>query len=186
MGSMNKFAAARILNIRGETNPKHTKAQYRRACRKFHPDRNAGGTEMMKSVNLAYEVLKGYTGWVGGEDPDKQKSAENGAGDDTTAYSEDYGQSMMNALNAIINLEGITIEIMGDWIWVTGNTKPHKDKLGKKGAGFFWAKKKQAWYFRPPEFKSRSKGDLSLDEIRTKHGSKTVKRTQCNYYPKPV
>lgn len=178
---MNKFAAARILNIRGETTPKRTKVQYRRACRKYHPDRNPAGAEMMKSVNLAYEILKNYTGWVGGEKPDNDTTT-----DDTTATSDDYGQAMMDALNAVINLEGITIEIMGDWIWITGDTKPHKDKLGRNGAGFFWAKKKQAWYFRPPEYKSRSKGNFSLDEIRDKHGSKTVKRTQSNHYPKPM
>ena len=53
-----------------------------------------------------------------------------------------------------------------------GNTKPHKEAI--KAAGYWWAKKKKAWYFRPPDYKSRNKGDWDMDKIRTKYGSVSV------------
>ena len=74
-------------------------------------------------------------------------------------------------LNAIINVPGIEIEIVGLWIWVTGQTKFVKELL--KEAGFFLASKKLAWYWRP-ESAAGGRGVLSLDEVRAKYGSTKV------------
>lgn len=38
----------------------------------------------------------------------------------------------------------IEIELVGSWIWVSGNTYPVKEQL--KEAGIFWAGKKKKWY----------------------------------------
>lgn len=124
---------------------------YRRACMKYHPDRNPAGLEMMKLINAAREALKDF---VSGE---------------SVGEGRDYGEKINAALNAIVGL-CLTIEVCGAWVWVTGDTKAHKDAL--KTAGFFWAPKKQAWYFRPEEHKCRhSRGKFTLDEIREKYGS---------------
>ncbi|WP_256004951.1 hypothetical protein [Pedobacter deserti] len=47
-----------------------------------------------------------------------------------------------------------------------------KDTL--KRAGFFFASKKQAWYFRTAEYKVSKGGKKSLDEIRAKYGSEVL------------
>ncbi|WP_024771658.1 hypothetical protein [Aquimarina macrocephali] len=47
--------------------------------------------------------------------------------------------------------------------------KIHKELL--KDSGFWWASKKKAWYFRPEEYRSSSRGKKSLNDIRTKYGS---------------
>lgn len=150
--------AAKLLNVSGDLTPEIIKVAYRRACMKFHPDRG-GSDEMMKAINQAYEVLEGFTGNI-------ESSGEEG-----------YPEALNDAINKIRHLDGIIIEICGAWVWVTGNTKQHKDALGKSGAGFFWASKKQAWYFRPDDWKSSGKGSFSLDEIRAKHGSQEVKKS---------
>ena len=175
---LNIYSAARILNIKGETTPKITKLAYRRACSEFHPDRNPAGAQMMVQVNAAYEVLKDHTGFVGGADKQTQDSAND---EGETVNSADYGADMMAALNSVIDLSGLTVEIAGDWIWLTGDTKSHKDII--KAAGFKWARKKVAWYFRPDDYKSKSKGGFSMDEIRDKHNAKVVRRAQSNSYP---
>lgn len=72
----------------------------------------------------------------------------------------------------MIGLAGISIEVCGAWVWVTGDTKDHKDTL--KAAGYWWAPKKTAWYFRPPDHKSRNKGEWDLDKIRDTYGSTSV------------
>ena len=151
--------AAKILEITGNLTKEIIKKAYRKACSKYHPDKG-GSTEMMQAVNQAYDALKNYEGEV-------------------EAGDLNYSEELNDALNKIINLQGLEIEICGAWIWVTGDTKPYSKELGKNGAGFFWARKKKAWYFRPSDWKSSSRGTWDLDKIRGTHGSQKVK-TQFN------
>ena len=74
-------------------------------------------------------------------------------------------------INAIINLDGITIEIVGLWIWITGNTYQVKQAI--KEAGFYFASKKIAWYWRP-EHAAGGRGKHSLDELKIKYGCERV------------
>ncbi|MCP4080550.1 MAG: J domain-containing protein, partial [Planctomycetaceae bacterium] len=74
-----------------------------------------------------------------------------------------------NALNSIFFLFFLIVEICGVWLWITGATRQHRQAL--KAAGFKWASKKKAWYFRPEQFRSRSRGKSTLEEIRQKYGS---------------
>jgi hypothetical protein len=134
---MNIYDAAKILGLSGALTPQETKAAYRVACKKYHPDINPVGEEMMKIINQAYGALKDYTGEMSSE-------------------QIDYGDLLNDALNAISGLPALVIDICGSWVWVTGETREHKDML--KQAGFKRAAKKKAWYFRPEEFSSRSKG----------------------------
>lgn len=138
------------------------KHMYRLACSKYHPDRNPAGLEMMKLVNTAYEALQDVLN--GSQFDASIKNEKEGA--------ETYGDEINNAINAIINL-GLNIEICGSWIWVSGDTRPHKDVL--KGAGFKWAPKKAMWHFRPADYKSFSRGKWDMDKIRDVHGSLTIK-----------
>lgn len=147
--------AAKILEISGSLTKSIIKKAYRSACSKYHPDKG-GSKEMMQAVNQAYEILKDFEGEV--------ESGDKG-----------YAEALNEALLKIIDLPGIEIEVCGAWIWVTGNTKPHKEALGMNGAGFRWASKKKAWYYRPSDWKSVSRGNFSLDDIRDKHGSEKVK-----------
>jgi hypothetical protein len=114
---------------------------------------------MMQAVNQAYESLNDYTGSLN-------------SGDDN------YSDALNDAINAVINLEGIEIEVCGAWVWVTGDTKQHAKILGRKegGAGFYYASKKVAWYYRPSDWKSTSRGKTSLDDIRSIHGSKIIEK----------
>jgi len=56
-------------------------------------------------------------------------------------------------IEQIITLPNIIIEVVGNWIWVTGNTYPVKDSL--KAVGLFFAPKNVAWYYRAEEFKTK-------------------------------
>ena len=152
---MNIYDAAKILGLSGEINIQDTKSAYRAACKKYHPDINPAGEDMMKVVNEAYEALKDYAGEIKSE-------------------QTDYGDLLNDALNAVSSLPALVIEICGSWVWLTGDTRAHKDAL--KEAGFKWAAKKKAWYFRPEQFSSRSKGTKTLEEIRTKYGSQRPHR----------
>jgi len=61
---MNIYDAAKILGLSGEITPEQSKAAYRDACKKYHPDVNPAGENMMKIVNQAYDALKKYSGQI--------------------------------------------------------------------------------------------------------------------------
>ena len=114
---------------------------------------------MMKMVNQAYEVLRNETG----------TAASSQTNDDVDVSS--YGEDIFNALSKIMGLN-LDIEICGAWVWLHGDTKPHKDTI--KDAGFRWAPKKKLWYYRPADYKSKGRGKFSMDKIRETHGSQRV------------
>jgi hypothetical protein len=155
---MNTKDAFSILNIQsGYVSQADIKLAYRKASALYHPDRNPAGLEMMKLVNLAYEVLKDFEG-----------EAE-------ACHEKNYGEALNNALNAIIQF-GFEIELCGMWVWVNGDTRPHKEAL--KAAGYLWASKKMQWYFRPEKHKSFNRSSWSMKKIREKYGSEPIKSQQ--------
>ncbi len=150
--------ALKVLGLSsGHVTPKDIKSAYRKAAFKFHPDRNPAGLDMMKMINAAYKVAKNFNG-------DFASTTNHHA---TESFSEKINQALM----AIVGLN-LKIEILGTWIWVTGDTKKHKEIL--KTAGYKWSAKKSAWYFREEENKTRFfKRTHSMDEIRSKYGSQS-------------
>ena len=54
----------------------------------------------------------------------------------------------------LLKLDGIEIEIIGCFVWITGDTKPHKEEL--KALSFRWSSNKSAWYFHRDGYKKRS------------------------------
>lgn len=150
--------ALKILGLDGNAAFADIKTAYRKACSAYHPDRNPAGLEMMKIVNAAWQALSDYV---------------EGTVEAETSESElNLGEEMNAALNAIIGL-GLTIEVCGSWIWVSGDTRPHREAL--KAAGYKWAPKKLMWHWRPADSKSWSRGKFTMDEIRSVHGSVSVK-----------
>ena len=157
---MNIKDAAKILNLNGDITPKEVKKAYRLAAKEFHPDRNPAGAEMMKMINAAYETLKDFTGKI--HNQDKKKSADD-------SKQENYTDAVNEALNKILDLDGLIIEVCGAWVWVSGETKKHRERL--KEADFKYASKKKRWFFRPEDWKSKNRTLYSMDEIREKYGS---------------
>lgn len=141
------------------------KQLYRTLAKQLHPDMPGGDTEKFKALSNDFEIASKMAA-------NNQRAAGN-------MTDEEFEQSIVdneaykNAIDGIISLDGIVIELVGNWVWVTGNTYPVRDKI--KAAGFVFAGKKKAWYFRTEEFavKNRNK-KLSLDEIKTKYGSKVI------------
>jgi len=156
--------AANILNISGLVTKQEIKLAYKRAAKQFHPDKNPAGLEMMKMVNAAWDVLKDFEGDIG----------EQGV-KDTSGHS--YPEAVNEALQTIIDLVGIDIEICGAWVWVSGDTYQHKTILSE--AQFRYAGKKKRWYFRPEDWQSSSRGTFTMTDIRDKYGSDTpAKKTK--------
>lgn len=134
------------------------KARYKTLAKIFHPD-CGGETELMQKLNTEYALACSQV--LQDENMTTEEAEEH------TRLSEEYRA----VIEKLIGLTGITIEVVGNWIWVTGNSYPVRKQL--KEAGLFFASKKVAWYFRSEEYKTKG-GKKTLDEIREKYGSEKV------------
>ena len=141
------------------------KSLYRSLCKEHHPDRG-GDLTTMQAVNNEYARIIKILASGGDLNPEEVE--------EEILNAEQY----QAAINAIINLTGINIEICGGWIWVTGNTYTHRAIF--KANGFYFASKKVAWYFRSPDFSTKNRKPLSLDQIRNKYGTSKINTTQTN------
>lgn len=146
------------------------KKAYRQLAFKYHPDR--GGSEtIMKEINAEYviifEALKKTAERQAAEDSDKKNNQQN--------YTErfDLDDGFREMIDKVIGLDGIVIEIIGYWIWITGETKRNKEAL--RVAGFRYSGQKAAWYWRPEGLQYRSGHTLKdLNSVRDKYGSQVV------------
>ncbi len=151
---INAHQAAQVLGLKGEITNMDIKKAYREKASAYHPDRNPSGADMMKLINAAYAVLKNTT-------------ALNVEENSTLA---EYPEILSKVLNEINTLDGLVIEVCGLWVWVTGNTKIHKDTL--KSQGFKWAKNKGSWFYRPAIARSRNRYQAwDMEQIRETYGS---------------
>lgn len=161
---MNRYDAAKILNISGDLTPEKIKAAYRAAALANHPDRvGDASTHIMQAINEAYDAIKDFTGSV---------EYEAGTG---------YGSELSEAIQAIVHFDRLDIEICGSWIWVSGTTGEKTDEMkairsALKGAGFRWHKPKAKWYKNPKSDlkRRRRRSNVAMDEIRDRYGSQRV------------
>ena len=158
---MTIFDALKVLGIKEESVTQEiVRAAYLMACKRYHPDLNSAGAEMMKLINEAKDSLKEA------KYPIEQSS-------ESDPY--DYGAEIFDALKKIIHLQDIKIEICGSWVWVSGNTKEHWPLF--KDAGFRFSAPKKMVYFRPEDQKRKyRKGSMTMPEIREKYGTQKINR----------
>ena len=136
------------------------KTQYRYYAMNHHPDRG-GATEIMQEINTEYDAL-----FIKLKDVHKNKSGETYTSHQASSETSDNFKSLIDVL---MKMEDIVIEIIGCFVWVTGDTKPYKEKL--KALKFQWHSKKKAWYLKPEDYHKSSRKDYDLEEIRTMYGT---------------
>ena len=141
------------------------KKAYHRMAAKLHPD-NGGDAEEFKAMKAdyekAFELLKNVHMNAEGETYRKE----------TTETAADF----MDIIEKIIHFEGVKVEIIGSWIWLTGNTMQYKDEI--KAAGFWWSRSKKAWYYNGDTEHKRRRGHYSMNGLRDKWGSVEVEKKE--------
>lgn len=141
------------------------KKEYRRLAKQLHPDLG-GDTEEFKVMQNAYEIM-----W------ERLKNIHtNSEGETYTKETTETPQEFINIINVLTSLSDIEVEICGTWLWVSGNTKAHKEVL--KELKFRYAHKKQAWYYHTEPYRKKSKRELTLDEIRDMFGSEKYNQSE--------
>lgn len=135
------------------------KTRFLELCKRYHPDLG-GSHEAMIALMAAYEErLRG----------EFRKSMSDDDASDAVAMEREVADKVAE----VIGLEGLIVELVGRWIWATGDTWTHRARL--KASAFYWAAKKKAWYWHKPEDSVARGGKKSLEEIRSKYGSKILR-----------
>ena len=132
------------------------KKQYYLLAKKYHPD--AGGTTYQFQ-----ELQKNYE--------DLFKKLINGSALTQDQKSNEFilDEAMRSIINQLVVYPFITIDVVGKWIWVGGETYPIKSALKSSGLTFIKKGGTPYWVYKGVE--SSSYGKKSLEEIKQKYGS---------------
>ena len=139
------------------------KSEYRRLAKLHHPDLG-GDTATMQQINAEYHArLESLHG---------QTNLGTDGREHTYYYHRDVEQEVMDKISELLalRLPNVTIELVGTWVWVYGDTRPVKDQL--KAAGCWWHSKRRKWYWRRPTSYRREYSGLSFDALRGCYGSR--------------
>lgn len=145
--------------------------QYKELLKVYHPD-NGGNVSDMQEINAEYDKLfKALKDRHESNATDSKESAYS-----NNIYNWENDKALRKTLEKIINFNSIEIEIIGQWIWVSGNTYKYKKEL--KEYGFKWASQKKMWHFHTDTFRKLSRKMLSMEDIRNYYGSTKVQVEQ--------
>jgi len=130
------------------------KKQYRKLALKHHPDKGGNEKEFIQ-MKAEYDKL----------------AAQLNKGEKTETFQK-MNDTFKNIIDQLINFD-IDLEIIGSWVWVSGQTYAIKALL--KELGFKFAGKKKAWYWHEEGYTKNHKKTFTLDEIREMHFSEKIK-----------
>ena len=135
------------------------KQVYRKLASANHPDKG-GNTEMMQLINTAFAELCKYF--------ETNQTLDINQDDNESAQSFDF-----SFLDTLKTLHGVIIEVCGYWVWLSGNTYPHKETISNLGFKYSGAKK--SWYWSPTiNISNYRRGSKSMKQIRKDYGSQII------------
>ena len=126
--------------------------EYRKLANEHHPDRG-GSTAIMQIINIEYEYLLRNANF-------EKKLA--------TEEEQNNGMKYRDIIEKLMKIPQIKIEIIGSWVWVSGNTYPVKNQL--KQAGLLFSGTKKMWYYREETGENSKSKPKSMEEIKRKYG----------------
>ena len=145
--------------------------QYRDLLKKYHPD-NGGSEEETKAINVEYERLFKILKDKHTRQDTTDSNTDSKTSYDNMRYNFEEDELLREMLQKVIHLSVITIEIIGKWLWISGNTYQYRKEF--KDLGFKFASQKKSWYWHSDAFRIRSHKKLSMDDIRNYYGSTEV------------
>ena len=147
------------------------RSAYKKLLIKYHPDNNNDDdtTVQMQEINAEYDLLfqrvkNAY-----------EKSEFYAKQTDRQKQSYDWGKDKLirAIITALSKFVGIEIELCGTWIYVRGDTYPHRKEL--KALGLTFNKHKQCWIIHFDDYYQYHKNPVSMSYIRDKYGSVIIR-----------
>jgi hypothetical protein len=151
---------AGLFDIKTITDLDSLKQEYRKLALIYHPDKG-GTTAQFQELQNEYDKLR-----------DKILSGST-LSEEEKENEIVIDEAIRNAINAVINLEGINIQLIGKWVWCSGLTYPVRTVFSS--AGFKPIKKDNIFYWVYKGVESKSRGGTDFNDIVKKYGSKPIK-----------
>lgn len=102
---------------------------YKKWAMELHPD-HGGTNEEFRSMADEYHrmipLMKNHDGETVNDTENVKVSAE--------------AEKFKEIIDILLNLDGVEVELCGNWLWISGDTRQYKDRL--KALGCRWAPKK--------------------------------------------
>ena len=139
------------------------KATFKDLAKRLHPDCGGDAEEFKKMMN---DYREAFNRW--------KNTHETAAGETYEKETTETPEEFAEIINKIIYFAGCKIEIIGSWIWISGNTATYHEEL--KAAGFWYSKNKKAWYFTGETGRNKKRrGRYTMDQLRYKWGTEEVR-----------
>jgi hypothetical protein len=138
------------------------KKLFRELAKLNHPD-NGGNNETMVSIIAEYEKLMKTL-------PTEKPNTDNNEQTEEQ-FNTHVSQEMQNIIDNISHLP-IDIEVIGSWIWVSGDTYKYKSYL--TAYNFVWCPQKKMYQWHMDRVKKYKTKVFGIDEIRTTYGTTKV------------
>lgn len=140
------------------------KKAYKKLALKLHPDVNkeTDTTKEFQEMQNEYERIFNQV-------KNKRYNTEGNIYDKET---NEAPEEFKDIIDKIIFFEGVKIEIIGSWIWLSGNTYAYKDQI--KDLNFKYSKNKKSWYFNGEEKQKYRRGHFTMDQLRERFETSTI------------
>jgi curved DNA-binding protein CbpA len=133
------------------------KKRYKQLALKNHPD-VGGDVETMKKINAEYDKVFSEV----------KNFCRNKDGEIYNKATTETEQEFKDIINEVLKMNKVIIEIIGTFIWLSGDTKPYKEQIKK--LKFRYSANKEAWYKSPANYRRKSKYNYNMNDIRGMFG----------------
>lgn len=154
--------------LKGIKTLEELKKAYYKLAMKMHPDKG-GDAEEMKVLNNEYDTWFAKVSHI----------HTNKEGKTYEKQTNEKPQEFKDIIDNLMQMNGITIEVIGSFIWVGGVAQGdiNKHKV-LKGMKFKWHKVKELWYKAPDGYRKYNKKQYSMDEVRDMFGTRFYAETE--------
>lgn len=143
-------------------NPDEAKKQFKKLCLELHPDnKETGNAEKFKQMFNEFQNIQ-----------NKETETE-------TETEFEMPEKMQNIILELSKYDSINMFVCGSWLWISGNTFLYKDII--KSLGCIFAGNKKMWFYT--ETKSSGRGNMDIEQIKNKYGSKEISKSYQNKLP---
>lgn len=143
--------------FKGVNTIEELKKVYKELAKQLHPDLG-GNKEEFQSMNNEYDKLL--------ESLKANKKANTKDNKDNDNFKD--------IINELIKYNELTIEIIGSWLWVSGNTYPLRDSIKK--LGMLWSKGRKKWYYTADTIGANTHyKKKTYDELKNSYGYTKIK-----------
>lgn len=147
---------------------KDAKSLYHKLCRQYHPDiSGADTTSIMQEINAEFEAV--FDRLPTSEHKQAESEARTASGNATTKQT---AQRFMKIIERLIHCEGLKIEIVGSWIWLSGDTFKYLRCI--KQMGFLYSAKHKKYYLSDGDTVTRRGSRYSFQQICDKYGVENI------------